>query len=86
MAKLLRDTARRSIEDLFKDLPANAEIEVSYNSSPPPAGIAAVVKIEITAQPRAKKGKPDADVPGQRGPTVGSGPKRRRPKAGQGSA
>ena len=96
MAKLTRDTALRSLEDLFRALPRTATIELTKLGMPPPRGTAVVVKIEVATteelalpaaagQAKAKdKEDKNEDVPGQRKPELGTGGQRRRGQAGQG--
>ena len=57
MAKLTRDTARRSIEDLLGALPATATIDLTKVGTPPPRGTAVVVKISVTEVAAAEIGK-----------------------------
>ena len=83
MAKVTRDTAKRAIKDLFRSMAPDAVIDLTQRESVPPAHLAAIVKIEITAQPNspeakkpAKKGPPNEDVHGQSGSGVGSSRKR----------
>jgi len=51
MAKMRRDTAKRSLQDLFRNLPASAVIHVTRRGTPPPNGVGAIITIEIAAPP-----------------------------------
>ena len=72
MARLTRDTAKRSIgdlfADLFRDMAVDAVIEVTRSGSLPPGGLAAMVKIEITKQlpKKPKKATPQKKKPPER--------------------
>lgn len=46
MARVTRDTARRSIEDLLARLPAHAPVDLT-RSGPPPEGVRLSVRIEV---------------------------------------
>ena len=54
MAKMRRDTAKRSLQDLFRQLPASAVIHVTRRGTPPPNGVGAIITIEIAAPPTAQ--------------------------------
>jgi len=90
MARLTKETARRSLNALLDALGADAVVEVVKNADAPPAGIAAVVRIEITSPEPAdtgeEKGKDDANVSGQRGTNVDGQRQRGRRQASQGSS
>jgi len=51
MAKMRRDTAKRSLQDLFRNLPASAVIHLTRRGTPPPNGVGAIITIEIAARP-----------------------------------
>jgi len=63
-AKLRRDTAKRSLDELFRLLPARATIEVIRRGTPPARGVDASITIEIAAPPSMQL----QTLPG--GPTV----------------
>jgi len=62
MARLTRDTAWRSLRELFAALPKDATVEV-VKTGPPAAGIALSVRVEIAAPEQVEPQEgPDDEV------------------------
>ena len=63
MAKLTRDTARRSLLDLIDRLPPAAVVELTRNADVPARGVDLVIKIDVASAPREIQTVPPPAMP-----------------------